>query len=105
MENIIVEEGGSVERLLSSEVFMAWMIFIKLYFGLYASRILGLHPPCIFMASVPPFTLTPRNVMPFVWIKHQLNKEIIHDGLGMICFTAPQYSNTKSCMVVTAYWL
>ena len=32
MENIIAEEGGSVERLLSSEVFMAWMIFIKLYF-------------------------------------------------------------------------
>ena len=33
MENIIVEEGGSVERLLSSEVFMARVIFIKLYFG------------------------------------------------------------------------
>ena len=32
MENIIVKEGGSVERLLSSEVFMAWMIFIKLHF-------------------------------------------------------------------------
>ena len=33
MENIIVEEGRSVERLLSSEVFMARMIFIELYFG------------------------------------------------------------------------
>ena len=30
MENIIVEEGGFVERLLFSEVFMARMIFIKL---------------------------------------------------------------------------
>ena len=29
MENIIVEEGGSVERLLSSEVFMAQMILCK----------------------------------------------------------------------------
>ena len=33
MKNIIVKEGGSVERLLSSEVFMARMIFIKLHFG------------------------------------------------------------------------
>ena len=33
MENIIVKQGGSVERLLSSEVFMARMIFIKLHFG------------------------------------------------------------------------
>ena len=33
MENINVEEGGSVERLLSSEVFIARMIIIKLYFG------------------------------------------------------------------------
>ena len=27
MENIIVEEGGSIKGLLSSEVFMALMIF------------------------------------------------------------------------------
>ena len=33
MENIIVKESGSVERLLSSEVFMARMVFIKLHFG------------------------------------------------------------------------
>mgnify|MGYP001797539049 CR=1 FL=1 len=33
MGNIVVEEGGSNKRLLFSEVFMAWMIFIKLYFG------------------------------------------------------------------------
>ena len=33
MENIIVEGGGSIERLLSSEVFTARMIFNKLYFG------------------------------------------------------------------------
>ena len=33
MGNIIVKEGGSVERLLSSKVFMAQMIFIKLHFG------------------------------------------------------------------------
>ena len=32
MENIIVEEGGSIEGLLFSEAFMALMIFIKLYF-------------------------------------------------------------------------
>ena len=32
MENIIVEEGGSIKGLLFSEVFMALMIFIKLYF-------------------------------------------------------------------------
>ena len=29
MGNIIVEEGGSIEGLLFSEVFMALMIFIK----------------------------------------------------------------------------
>ena len=29
MENIIVKEGGSIERLLSSEVFMARMILIN----------------------------------------------------------------------------
>ena len=32
MENIIVEEGGSIEGLLFSEVFMALMIFITLCF-------------------------------------------------------------------------
>ena len=32
MENIIVEEGCSIKRLLFSEVFMALMVFIKLYF-------------------------------------------------------------------------
>ena len=32
MENIIVEEGGSIKVLLFSEVFMALMVFIKLYF-------------------------------------------------------------------------
>ena len=30
MENIIVKEGGSVERLLSSEVFMAYITVIAL---------------------------------------------------------------------------
>ena len=32
IENNIVEEGGSIKGLLFSEVFMALMIFIKLYF-------------------------------------------------------------------------
>ena len=32
MENINVEEGGSIKGLLFGEVFMALMIFIKLYF-------------------------------------------------------------------------
>ena len=32
MENIFVEEGGSIEGLLFNEVFMALMIFITLYF-------------------------------------------------------------------------
>ena len=32
MENIIVKEGGSIKGLLFSEVFMALMVFIKLYF-------------------------------------------------------------------------
>ena len=32
MENIIVEEGGSIKGLLFSEVLMALMVFIKLYF-------------------------------------------------------------------------
>ena len=32
MECIIAEEGGSIKGLLFSEVFMALMVFIKLYF-------------------------------------------------------------------------
>ena len=32
MENIIVEEGGFIKGLLFSEVLMALMVFIKLYF-------------------------------------------------------------------------
>ena len=32
MENIIVKEGGSVKGMLFSDVFMALMVFIKLYF-------------------------------------------------------------------------